>query len=58
MGCGVWGVGNLSGKVYTFVHTVKGGIQLEAEKILYKEKRDAYKGMNVHSVAVEAEVKS
>jgi hypothetical protein len=46
----VWGVGIFRGKVYTPLHTVKGGIQLEAEKILYKEKRGAYRRMNVHSV--------
>ena len=31
------------------LHTVKGGIQVEMKKILYKEKGRAYKGMNVHS---------
>jgi hypothetical protein len=40
--------------VYTPLHTVKGGIQDRGlKKILYKEKREAYQRMNVHSVSCE-----
>jgi hypothetical protein len=49
-------VGIFGGKVYTSLHTVKGGMQAETEKNLYKEKRAAYIGMNVHSVKCEIEV--
>jgi hypothetical protein len=41
-------------KVYTPVHTVKEGIQVETEKKIFTKKREAYKRMNVHSIACGA----